>query len=160
MSEEQLSSTAVAALDCLVSAKRIFRMVRSIEIKQAEIKLVSSTSTDEESTSTDEESYALVLVTRQDDRHPIHVLECRYVEGGFLKVNSLQHSKTLPRKSHETRIIRVMRPTRIEKGARKDLKTAMETLATDKKLRRKLNVERVELVKDTVWDSEWLISLS
>ncbi|KAG5938989.1 hypothetical protein E4U59_003393 [Claviceps monticola] len=153
MSEQQLSSTAVATLDCLVSAKRIFRMVSSIEIKQAEIKLLSSASTDEE-------SYALVLVTRQDDRHPIHVLECRHVEGGFLKVNSLQYSKVLPRKSHETRIIRVMRPTPIEKGVRKDLKTAMETLATDKKLRRKLNVKRVEMVKDTVWDSEWLISLS
>ncbi|KAG5975899.1 hypothetical protein E4U58_006891 [Claviceps cyperi] len=153
MSEKQLSSTAVMALDCLASAKRIFHMVKSIEITQAEIEYSPPTSTDEE-------SYALVLVTRQDDRHPIHVLKCRHVEGGFLQVISSQYSKSLPRQSHETRIIRVMMPTRIEKGVRKDLKTFMQTLATDKKLRRKLNVERVEIVKDTVKNSEWLISLS
>ncbi|KAG6078275.1 hypothetical protein E4U30_007178 [Claviceps sp. LM220 group G6] len=153
MSEQQLSSTAVPALECLVSAKRIFRMVKSIEITKAEIKCLSSKSTDEK-------SYALVLVTKQDDRHPIHVLECHYVEGGFLKVKSLQYSKSLPRQSHETRIIRVMMPTHIEKGVRKDLKTLMQTLATDRRLRRKLNVKRVEIVKDTVKDSEWLISLS
>ncbi|KAG6033702.1 hypothetical protein E4U19_006284 [Claviceps sp. Clav32 group G5] len=160
MSEQQLSSTALATLNCLVRAKRIFRMVKSIDITQAEIKAEKESSSSASTDSTDEQSYVLVLVTKQDDRHPIHVLKCRHVEGGFLKVNSLQFSKALPRKSHETRIIRVMMPTPIEKGVRKHLKTLMETLATDKKLRRKLNVERVEIVKDTMMDSEWLISLS
>ncbi|KAG5981444.1 hypothetical protein E4U55_002948 [Claviceps digitariae] len=144
-------------LDFTISAKRILRSVKSIDLSKAQ---VSSSAVAAPHPDASDASRVLVVKTMQDEAHPIHVLECRMLKNGCLKINSYQYSKCVEPRSTKPRALRFLMPTGQCKGARKDLRDAMERLAKDKRLQRRLDVKNVEVVKETPRDMEWRILLS
>ncbi|KAG5928867.1 hypothetical protein E4U42_007845 [Claviceps africana] len=142
--------------DFAISVKRILRSVKSIDLTKA--KVTPSSPTPQQDAAG--EQCLLVVETMQNDAHPIHVLECRQLENGYVRINSFQYSKCVTPRSTKPGALRFVMPTDTCKGVRQDLRAALGKLARNKGLRRRLGVESVEVVRETPRDMEWIILLS
>ncbi|KAG6002388.1 hypothetical protein E4U43_001125 [Claviceps pusilla] len=143
-------------LDFIISVKRMLRSVKSIDFTQAKVTPSFSASNQDDGA----RSRVLVVKTVQDDSLPIHVLECRQLKNGYVKLSSYQYSKSVKPRSTKRGALRFIMPTGQCKGVRQDLRLALERVQGDNRLRRRLDVESIKVVKDTPRNMEWLILLS
>ncbi|KAG5945458.1 hypothetical protein E4U53_006706 [Claviceps sorghi] len=138
--------------DFIITVKRILRSVKSMDLTESKVVVLPTDAT--------AQPRVLVVETTQKDTLPIHVLECRQLKAGYVRINSYQYSKCVAPRSSKPGALRFLMPTDKSKGVRRDLRAALEKLAGDKRLRRRLHVDSVEVVRETPRDMEWIILLS